>query len=326
VVSGLGMRMRMPLTSRLVALLKAQSLLPQGRPFTAAEALDRGVTWVTLRRLVSERLLVHPVRGVYALPDLADNLELRLAMLRLVVPHDCVVTDRTAAWLWGATMALAPNDHLRAPPVSVFAPPGRRLRNGLVDSGERRLGVEDVVELGGLLVTSPIRTACDLGRLLHRDQAFAAMDALAALHRFELEELRLEVERFKGYRGVVQLRSLVPWVRDGSQSQAESILRLRWVAEGLPEAECQVEVDGPDGPYFLDIGNREHRLAAEYDGAEFHGEDEREHDEDRRRWMSTNRAWVIVVVRKENLFGRRQDVHLLLRAGHESALRRPLPR
>jgi hypothetical protein len=44
----------------------------------------------------------HPERGVYAMPDLVDDLELRLAMLRLVVPSECVVTDRTAAWLWGA--------------------------------------------------------------------------------------------------------------------------------------------------------------------------------------------------------------------------------
>ncbi len=90
----------------------------------------------------------------------------------MVVPEDCVVTDRTAAWLWGAGSALAPNDHLKVPKASVFAPPGRRLRNNLTASGERMLTDRDVVELGGLLVTTSLRTACDLARLLHRDQAW----------------------------------------------------------------------------------------------------------------------------------------------------------
>lgn len=316
----------MPLLPHLARLCEARARLPQDRPFAAAEALDAAVTWSQLRDLVREGLVAHPVRGVYAVPELTDDLELRLAMLRLVVPADCVVTDRTAAWLWGATTALAPNDHLKAPPVSVFAPPGRRLRNGLVASGERRLGAQDVVALDGLLVTSPLRTACDLGRLLHRDQAFAAMDALAALRHFTLTELLLEVHRFKGYRGVVQLRSLAPRVKPGSQSGPESILRLRWEDEGLPEPECQVEVEGPDGSFFLDVGNREHRLAAEYDGEEFHGAEQRDHDSTRRAWITTNHGWVIVVVRKENIFGRRQNAHLLLRAGYECALRSPVRR
>jgi very-short-patch-repair endonuclease len=161
--------------------------------------------------------------------------------------------------------------------------------------------------------------------LLHRDQAFAAMDALAALRLFTLTELQLEVERFKGYRGVVQLRTLAPRVARGSQSGPESILRLRWYDEGLPEPECQVEVEGPDGSYFLDIANRRHRLAAEYDGEEFHGEAQEEYDQFRRRWIR-DQGWVVVVVRKENLFGHDQDAHLLLRAGYEEALRRPINR
>ncbi len=84
------------------------------------------------------------LRGVFHFASIVDDLELRLAILRLVVPPDCVVTDRTAGWLWGANMILAPNDHLQVPPVHVFSPPGYRLRNGLVSSGERMLSAADV--------------------------------------------------------------------------------------------------------------------------------------------------------------------------------------
>ena len=95
-----------------------------------------------------------------------------------MVPDDAVITDRTAGWLHGAPMILAPNDHLRVPPVSIFRSPGYRLRNSATASGERTLGVGDVVEIDGLRVTSKLRTTCDLGRLLHRDQAMAAMDSM----------------------------------------------------------------------------------------------------------------------------------------------------
>ena len=51
-----------------------------------------------------------------------------------------------------------------------FGPSGMgRLRIGLADSGERNLTPEDIVELHGLRVTSPLRTAWDLGRQRSRD-------------------------------------------------------------------------------------------------------------------------------------------------------------
>ena len=82
------------------------------------------------------------------------------------MPPDCVVVDRHAAWSLGAPMALAPNEHLEARPITVFRPSGYgRLRNGLTDSGERNLLPMDVMEIGGVQVTAPLRTAWDLGRV-----------------------------------------------------------------------------------------------------------------------------------------------------------------
>ena len=212
--------------------------LPGDRPFSSAEARDLGVTYLDLRRFVEAGLLRHPVRGAYVSRGVPDGLVLRIAVLKLVVPADCVVTDRTAGCLWGAEMILAPGDHLEVPRVSVFCPPGLRLRNGLTDSGERTFDPGDVVEVDGLLVTAPLRTACDLGRLLHRDQALAALDAMTALSAFTLDELMAATVRFKGYRGVIQLRTLVLVVDPRAQSPGESILRLRWLDTGLPRPEC----------------------------------------------------------------------------------------
>ncbi len=301
----------LPVGQELAAL---ERVLERPGPFTARDAIDDGASYLWLRRWCASGILKHPIRGIYHAGDLADDLELRLAVLRLVVPADCVVTDRTAGWLWGASMILAPGDHLVTPAVQVFCPPGYRLRNGLVASGERRLPPEDVAVLNGVRVTTQLRTACDLGRLLHLDQALAAMDSLAALRRFTLDDLALATGRFRRYRGVVQLRVLVPLVDPMSQSPGESILRLRWVQAGIPRPRCQVPVPAPGGGrYYLDMGLEERLFGAEYDGEEFHDETTAQHDSGRRAWCRGEHGWTILVFKKSNVHGRDQDADVILR-------------
>ena len=320
VIAGQGPGMTIFYESTGGELATLQSLLARRKPFTSAQARAAGATYATLRRWTGDGYLAHPLRGVYHAPDLPDSLELRLAVLRLVVPEGCVVTDRTAAWLWGAVMVLAPNDHLVTPAVHVFSPPGRRLRNALVSSGERALPASAVTTLDGVRVTTPLRTATDLGRLLHRDQALAAMDSLAALGRFTLDELAFSPLRFAGYRGVVQLRALVPLVDPRAQSPGESVLRLRWLDLGFPRPECQIDVPSPNGGlYHLDLGLREERFAAEYDGAAFHGDDREGPDEARRTWMREQYGWTIVVARSHHVHGPRRSIEEMLLEGRRQA-------
>lgn len=272
-------------------------------PFTLPIARACGISEHTLRIWTASGLLVHPIRNVFHRSELPDTLALRLDCLRLVVPTDAVVTDRTAGWLHGAPRILAPNDHLVVPKVSVFCPPGRRLRNGLVASGERSLTGTDIVTIDGIRVTTPLRTACDLGRLLHRDQAIAALDSFLRHGGFSRQRLLCELPRFRGYRGVVQLRELAPLADDRAQSPPESILRLRWLDLGFPTPIPQVEEAAPRGSYFIDVGNREHRVGAEYLGEEFHDLAHADHDEERLRWLRGPRRWTIIEVRRSNLFG-----------------------
>ena len=294
-------------------LVELSLRVPQDRPFTVSEARSVEIRAEDLRELVRRGLLRHPIRGVYSVAGLADTLRHRIAVLALVVPDDCVVTDRTAAWLWGAESALAPNDHATVPQVSVFAPPGRRLRNGLTRSGERMLADRDVAEVENLLVTTPLRTACDVARLLPRDHALAALDGLCAVGGIEVGHLGWELDRFKGYRGIVQARALAPIADPKAASFGESVLRLRWLDAGLPRPECQVEVPAPNGSCFLlDMGLPEERFGAEYDGEAFHGPDREEHDAARRRWIRDHEHWRIVVARRNNVFGRNQDIDLVL--------------
>src|SRR4051794_9868581 len=94
--------------------------LPRDRPFTHDAAREAGLQTRDLSLLVSEGFLRRLVAGVYVASQAPDSLALRAWALRLVVPADAVVTDRTAGWLHGAKMVLAPGDPLVIPPVSMF--------------------------------------------------------------------------------------------------------------------------------------------------------------------------------------------------------------
>jgi hypothetical protein len=297
--------------------LLERSGLDLSTPFTSQVARAAGLESKHLLRLVEHGLLRRPLRGVYYGAHLEDTLELRVACVRLAVPEDGVVTDRTAGWLHGSAMVLAPNDHLVVPAVSVFQGSSKRLRNDVTASGERRLSDRDVVEVHGLRTTTPLRTACDLGRLLRRDAAFAALDAMTRLGRFTVDDLVVEAERFRGYRGVRQLRALAPLADPGAESFGESVLRLRWYDAGaFPRPETQIPILKPEMSLMarLDLGCRAWRYAAEYDGAAFHGPDQEDHDRARRAWIA-DEGWTVEVYRRDDVFGPRQNASARLAKG-----------
>lgn len=311
------------------ALLGPDFPLPLDRPFTAAQAAAAGVTRAVLRRLLRDHYVRRLLKGVFVAAQVPDSLMLRAQGLNLVVPEHAVVCDWTAVWLY--TGVLPPNQHLEVPPVSLFLPRGRgRLRNDLCSSGERSFSPGDLATVEGLTVTTPIRTAWDIGRLVHRDLAIGALDALLRMGDFSLDELLEGVERFRKQRGVVQLRALAPLADPRAQSTAESALRLRWRdLPSLPPPEPQVPiVEHGREVFYLDLGVRDLRFAVEYDGEEFHSSDEDvDHDRRRRRWVEENHGWIIKVVRKENVFGRTRDIERILVLGVAEARRRlGLPR
>ncbi|HET9423373.1 MAG TPA: hypothetical protein VFO49_19705 [Nocardioides sp.] len=299
-----------------LAFLDSSSPLPLERPFTTMEAKAEGVPSKQLTWLVRNGYLRRPIKGVFLAAQAGDSTRLRCQALSLVVPEDCVVCDRHAGWLLGAEMVLAPNEHLELRPISVFRPAGRgRLRNGLTDSGERNLKDSEVIEVGGLRVTTPLRTAWDLGRVRWTDQAIAGIDAMLAIG-VDKNEFLDGIERFRRMRWVTVLRAVGPLGDGRAQSPGESILRLRWIEAHLPTPHPQLEVHhGGALIAILDIANPDLRYAAEYDGKEWHSSNEqREHDRSRREAVR-DEGWVVGVFGSENLFGRHQDADARLRSG-----------
>lgn len=297
-------------------LLDASFPVPVDRPFTRQQALAAGLSRRTLQRLLDDRLVRRLFRGVYVSAQVPDSVPMRIRALSLVVPRTAVVTDWTACWFW--TGVDAPGANERAPELHVFhRHPHTRLDNGLSIGGSRTFKPEDLMEVDGITFTAPLRTACDIGRLFHRDRAIGALDALVRHGAFDVDRLVSEAERYKGMRGVRQLRNLAPLVDPRAESPGESTLRLRWLDESdlpAPTPQVSIQADGVE-VYRIDLGVPELRYGCEYDGAEFHGPSREAADRARRADLLSRFGWDVDGVRRSNVFGVHRDVEELLRAG-----------
>lgn len=305
-----------------VALLNSDAPLPLDAPFTLAGASKLGVSRRTMRTLLARGLVRRVGQGVYAAAQAPDTVEFRARAVSLVVAPSAVITDRTAAWLHGVDL-LPRSRTSQMPPIQAFLRPGHRCTRPEVQSGERRLEPRDVIEFHGVRVTTALRTACDLGRMAWRFDALAALDQFLRLG-VDHEVLLEEVSRFKGYRGVVQLRYLAPIADARAESVAESALRLHWYDACLPTPELQWWVFNAlgEGIFRLDLALPEAQFAAEYDGEAFHSAPaDVESDEERRGWLRDQAGWHLEVFTKRDVYGHHNGAPLRLQAGLAKARR-----
>lgn len=297
--------------------------LPLDAPFTPAQAHDWGVSRAVLGRLHERGLVRRVVLGVYAASQCPDSVATRAQALHLVLPQHGVICDQTAAWLHGIPI-LKRGSHLRAPPLDTCSTKDTRVERPGVD-GKRRftLTEKDVEELHGLRVTSALRTATDLGRRLWKYDALAALDGALRIG-VDLDELVGEIKRFKGQRGVRQLRALAPLADGRAESPGESALRLRWHEAELPWPEPQYEITNSRGVlvYRLDVPLPELRFGAEYDGEEFHPEDNPQPDIARRQDLWDNWGWDVRGFRKNDVYDPRSDLDVRLNEMFYEARRR----
>ncbi len=127
---------------------------------------------------------------------------------------------------------------------------------------------DEVMCVGDLPVTTPARTAFDLGRHLRRGQALARLDALMRAAPFSIEDVQLLAKRHRGARGIRQLRQLLPLVDGGAASPQETRLRLLFIDNGFPKPTTQIPAVDEWGVLVrtVDLGWEDFMVAAEYDG------------------------------------------------------------
>jgi hypothetical protein len=279
-------------------------------PFTTAQALEAGLTRGSLRRLLREHRIVRVLQGVYGRADLPDTMESRARAAALVVTPGAVAVDRLAAWILGVD-TLEPRELEELPPLEMFVLRGHaRIKRRGCQGGERDLLPADIIFTSGLRVTSPLRTAMDLGCKLSRRGALASLDAFMRHWGITHAQMYALLPRYYRRRGVVQLRQLIPLADPRAESPGESWARLEIIDAGMPCPKPQhwIVIDGV--PVFrLDLAYPELKICVEYDGEEFHGEAQKEYDEARRKWLRDH-GWIVIVVRKDDFTGESLDAWL----------------
>lgn len=158
--------------------------------FPELYAPDRPFTGPELQALAADGLLSRFHQHGYTLPDVAASPQLRARAAAGSVPaavRQRVVAGRmTAAWIYGC----APEPDRLALLVDT-----KRRVSGLRNTRgctlhEVKLGPFDVVSMGGLMVSSPLRTALDIA--LHVD-AERAVPTLAGLLARPQQDVRLRL-------------------------------------------------------------------------------------------------------------------------------------
>lgn len=290
---------------------------PPPGPFTAAHAQSLGINRVQLRTMLANGEVSELLHGVYGPPDWPDSQEAKARAASVVLPDHCVIVDRSAASIHGIDVLDYAELDL-APDLEVVSLAGRtRTRRDGIYGGERDLLPDEVMTIGGVRVTSPLRTACDIARLLGRHRAIATLDAFRGAFAITEPQLTRCLPRFRGMRGVTQLRELIPLSATGVDSQPESWLRIDMYDEGFPMPAAQVWVKDVPGWGDAKIENAyEHlRIGVEYDGPENHSTPEDVERDRVRRAALRAAGWIIIVVRRDGFSGAgRQEWVAALRA------------
>ena len=214
-------------------------------------------------------------RGVFTTTEhwgLLTPRQRYLAEIRAVVATrlgDPLISHQSAAAVWGI-----PLDEAWPSTVHVLAPPQSRARskNGVTVHRSHVLDA-DVVDVDGMLVTSPARTLLDLARTTSFATAVVAIDhALnprsASPEVFLTEAvLREKLLESRSPRGLVRAERAIGFARPDADNPGESLSRVAIFELGFPEPLLQTCHPNPRGGfYFTDFEWPAYRLIGEFDG------------------------------------------------------------
>ena len=256
--------------------------------FLGSEAIARGA--LTRGQLRWNYRQIH--RDVYRPKSAPRSLRTNIYAAWLWSGRRGIIAGRAAAALHGAKWL---DDVTPIEIVGPFnhPPPGIIVRR-------ERIGVEDLVDLGGLRVTNPARTAFDLARHLPRDVAVVHLDALSAATGLTAAQVTPLIDRHKGTRRVRQCQTALSLMDGGAQSPKESWLRLVLIDAGLPRPVTQIRVTDGQFVAYLDMGWEAPMVALEYDG-DHHRTDRTQYVKDIRRAEMVNRlGWQVIRVINED--------------------------
>ncbi len=235
--------------------------------------LSRDVGDDTLARRARSGELLRLGRGVYVdRPDPTlprwqrDGLlhDARVRSVKEVVPPDAVVCGPSAALVLGARVFRTP-DTLT---VASARKDSTTKRSVAYRRQVRRLMPDEVVDVDGVRVTSPLRTLVDCCRIGTVEEALVVADSLmwlmarpiredreSAVERIEAirrHALRT-LDRESGYRGNRQARLVLGWADGLAEMVLETRVRRAALIVGMPRPVLQVVVPVRNRVYYPDL-------------------------------------------------------------------------
>ncbi|MHA3702364.1 type IV toxin-antitoxin system AbiEi family antitoxin domain-containing protein [Jatrophihabitans sp. YIM 134969] len=221
--------------------------------FTSSEAYSAGWTPSALNRAVASGRLLRLRRGVYVENGLDGDLHpadrarrhrARCSIAAALVTDGSTVTGLSAAtargWPTWAPRELACLTVTDSRSTSL---PGVHLhRTGLRASAR--------LQVAGFAITTPTRTVVDVAREHGTEAGLVVADAAMAAGLTSPDQLREEVGRFIGRRGVGRARPLADLVDPKAESVLESRSRWQFVVHRLPMPQSQVWLYDVEG-HFL---------------------------------------------------------------------------
>lgn len=255
--------------------------------FKGTEALGRGLTRGTLRWNYTA---IFP--DVYLPKTAPATLRLNTIGAWLWSGRDGVIAGRAAAALHGARWVDA------ATPIEMIWRSGRPPQ-GIVVRNER-IDADELVDIDGMLVTNPARTALDLARHLPRNQAVRHLDALGRATGVRARDALLLSERHRKARGLRRSKVALALMDPGADSPKETWLRLVLIDAGLSPPRTQIRVTDGFTQAFIDMGYDGPMVGLDYEG----------------RHHSTDRAQYVHGIGRAELIERQGWLNILVVAEH----------
>jgi hypothetical protein len=241
---------------------------PQSELLLRRDAVAAGWSDDELGRLVRAGELSRLRRGAYVdavLPPAGAALHRLLVQATIAaLRRPAIVSHQSAAVLHGLPLWDVPLDRVHV----TRRPRAWNDSSAVLCCHVARLRNDEVVDIDGVQVTDPVRTALDLARSLPHEAAVVLLDA--ALHRGLLSHdvVRSRLFDIAGTPGSRSAARAITAADGRSESVGESRSRVilhRWK---LPPSALQFEVRGTDGRLVgrTDFAWEEQRLVGEFDG------------------------------------------------------------
>lgn len=253
----------------------------RGGVFRRSELSEWGVDPRLIPVMLRRQWWVRLHHGVYVDRDLYDRT-LDPLERHLLNASAALLAIQGPAYLFGTVAAHLhhlPFDRSILDRVQVVRPLGtdsRALRRRITASDrlepvvvhQHVLTESDVREIRGLATVSRELAAVSTAALSTPEWAVVTLDAACWQSAETLARIEAVVQDWPRLRGIGTVRRALPLVRTGAQTPLESLSRLAFIREGLPEPSLQAPLHDADGLIgYADMLWDEYRVVGEADGA-----------------------------------------------------------